>query len=287
MSPFGSTPWQGPCPQLVVFTPPLLLLRLSGALRRSLPNLTRAPSTPGVPIPPHPGSAPRCLHSSRSFDWSAGLPPRRPTSEIRPQLSLVPRSPACPRVLTFDPSPVLLQTRIPSWSSRLSKATAHVSPTLKGSWSSAPSDPRSNSPRPPASAGSAPRLWASQAARRSGLRHFVERNAGRTDLNFDLSSLQLLDTSEDLVGAEVPPRHQPEGLWVLTRSDRTGSRLRAKAAGPHADHARLPMRPFGFQGFLIYIFDKSVLAAHGVVLLFFFFFFKLFNCFLCTNLMIK
>ncbi|XP_030012351.1 SLAIN motif-containing protein 1-like isoform X3 [Sphaeramia orbicularis] len=86
-------------------------------LRRSMPNLVRAPSMPSVPIPTNPSASPSLLRSSQSFDSSSGLA----------------------RLHSSIPSPGQLQNRVQSVGnfSSLSrqplKATAYVSPTIKGS----------------------------------------------------------------------------------------------------------------------------------------------------------
>ncbi|XP_051799321.1 SLAIN motif-containing protein 1-like isoform X4 [Acanthochromis polyacanthus] len=83
-------------------------------LRRSMPNLVRAPS---VPIPSNPSASPALLRNSQSFDSSSGLT----------------------RLQSSIPSPGQLQNRVQSVGnfSSLSrqplKATAYVSPTIKGS----------------------------------------------------------------------------------------------------------------------------------------------------------
>ncbi|KAM4559915.1 SLAIN motif-containing protein 1-like [Odontesthes bonariensis] len=88
----------------------------SDKLRRSMPNLVRAPS---VPIPTNPSASPSLLRNSQSFDSSSGLA----------------------RLQSSIPSPVKLQNRVQSVGnfSSLSrqplKATAYVSPTIKGSTS--------------------------------------------------------------------------------------------------------------------------------------------------------
>ncbi|XP_078100161.1 SLAIN motif-containing protein 1-like isoform X2 [Sander vitreus] len=89
----------------------------SDKLRRSMPNLVRAPSMPSVPIPTNPSASPSLLRNSQSFDSSSGLA----------------------RLQSFIPSPGQLQNRVQSVGnfSTLSrqplKATAYVSPTIKGS----------------------------------------------------------------------------------------------------------------------------------------------------------
>ncbi|CAK6975094.1 LOW QUALITY PROTEIN: SLAIN motif-containing protein 1-like [Scomber scombrus] len=89
----------------------------SDKLRRSMPNLVRAPSMPSVPIPTNPSASPSLLRNSQSFDSSSGLA----------------------RLQSSIPSPGQLQNRVQSVGnfSSLSrqplKATAYVSPTIKGS----------------------------------------------------------------------------------------------------------------------------------------------------------
>ncbi|XP_008291775.1 SLAIN motif-containing protein 1-like [Stegastes partitus] len=89
----------------------------SDKLRRSMPNLVRAPSMPSVPIPTNPSASPALLRNSQSFDSSSGLT----------------------RLQSSIPSPGQLQNRVQSVGnfSSLSrqplKATAYVSPTIKGS----------------------------------------------------------------------------------------------------------------------------------------------------------
>ncbi|XP_069020426.1 SLAIN motif-containing protein 1-like isoform X2 [Embiotoca jacksoni] len=86
----------------------------SDKLRRSMPNLVRAPS---VPVPAIPSASPSLLRNSQSFDSSSGLA----------------------RLQSSIPSPGQLQNRVQSVGnfSSLSrqplKATAYVSPTVKGS----------------------------------------------------------------------------------------------------------------------------------------------------------
>ncbi|XP_028836310.1 SLAIN motif family, member 1b isoform X2 [Denticeps clupeoides] len=89
----------------------------SDKLRRSMPNLVRAPSMPSVPSPVgHVGST-ASIRNSQSFDSSSGLS----------------------RLQSAIPSPGQLQNRVQSVgnflvSSRPTlKATAYVSPTVKGS----------------------------------------------------------------------------------------------------------------------------------------------------------
>ncbi|KAM3585003.1 uncharacterized protein V6R79_004850 [Siganus canaliculatus] len=155
----------------------------SDKLRRSMPNLVRAPSMPSVPIPTNPSASPCLLRNSQSFDSSSGLS----------------------RLQSSIPSPSQLQNRVQSVGNFASlsrqplKATAYVSPTIKGSASmptstslqslnsgaagsgipqlskggggvsnSTPTTPRSGLPRPAsfvASTSSTPRSKASQQAR--------------------------------------------------------------------------------------------------------------------------
>ncbi|XP_008422263.1 SLAIN motif-containing protein 1-like isoform X2 [Poecilia reticulata] len=127
----------------------------SDKLRRSMPNLVRAPSMPSVPIPTSSSAASSSslLRNSQSFDSSSGLA----------------------RLQSSIPSPGQLQNRVQSLGSFSSlsrqplKATAYVSPTVKGPTSvslmslngsgipllskpagggSAPMAPRSGLPRP-------------------------------------------------------------------------------------------------------------------------------------------
>ncbi|XP_070786820.1 SLAIN motif-containing protein 1-like isoform X2 [Enoplosus armatus] len=89
----------------------------SDKLRRSMPNLVRAPSMPSVPIPNNPSASPSLLRNSQSFDSSSGLA----------------------RLQSSIPSPGQLQNRVQSVGNFTSlsrqplKATAYVSPTIKGS----------------------------------------------------------------------------------------------------------------------------------------------------------
>uniref|UniRef100_I3K728 SLAIN motif family member 1 n=1 Tax=Oreochromis niloticus TaxID=8128 RepID=I3K728_ORENI len=89
----------------------------SDKLRRSMPNLVRAPSMPSVPIPANPSASPSLLRNSQSFDSSSGLA----------------------RLQSSIPSPGQLQNRVQSVGNFTSlsrpplKATAYVSPTIKGS----------------------------------------------------------------------------------------------------------------------------------------------------------
>lgn len=92
-------------------------LSLLDKLRRSMPNLVRAPSMPSVPIPTNPSASPCLLRNSQSFDSSSGLA----------------------RLQSSIPSPGQLQNRVQSVGNFTStsrqplKATAYVSPTIKGS----------------------------------------------------------------------------------------------------------------------------------------------------------
>lgn len=82
-----------------------------------MPNLVRAPSMPSVPIPTNPSASPSLLRNSQSFDSSSGLA----------------------RLQSSIPSPGQLQNRVQSVGNFTSlsrqplKATAYVSPTVKGS----------------------------------------------------------------------------------------------------------------------------------------------------------
>ncbi|XP_047188907.1 SLAIN motif-containing protein 1-like isoform X2 [Scophthalmus maximus] len=157
----------------------------SDKLRRSMPNLVRAPSMPSVPVPTNPSASPSLLRNSLSFDSSSGLG----------------------HLQSYIPSPGQLQNRVQSvgnfsLSRQPLKATAYVSPTIKGSAStslhspngssgsisglgsgipllskaaggggapaSAPSTPRSSLPRPASfmsTASSTPRSKVAQPAR--------------------------------------------------------------------------------------------------------------------------
>ncbi|XP_034034712.1 LOW QUALITY PROTEIN: SLAIN motif-containing protein 1-like [Thalassophryne amazonica] len=92
-------------------------------LRRSMPNLTRTPSMPCVPILTNPSASPSLLRNSQSFDSSSGL------AFLQPSI----------------PTPGQLQNRVQSVGNFASlsqqplKATAYVSPTIKGSVSMATS----------------------------------------------------------------------------------------------------------------------------------------------------
>ncbi|XP_041696757.2 LOW QUALITY PROTEIN: SLAIN motif-containing protein 1 [Coregonus clupeaformis] len=108
-------------PTLSTYTPDQQGFRPgSDKLRRSMPNLFRAPSMPSVPSPLSPAnhiSSPSTLRNSLSFDSSNGLASRLQSS---------------------IPSPGQLQNRVQSVGNFQSlsrqplKATAYVSPTVKG-----------------------------------------------------------------------------------------------------------------------------------------------------------
>uniref|UniRef100_A0AAR2K3D9 SLAIN motif family, member 1b n=1 Tax=Pygocentrus nattereri TaxID=42514 RepID=A0AAR2K3D9_PYGNA len=100
-----------------VFTPEQPSLRASSdKLRRSMPNLVRAPSMPSVPSPANHTGSPTSIRNSQSFDSSSGLA----------------------RLQSSIPSPGQLQNRVqsvgnfPLSSRQPLKATAYVSPTIKG-----------------------------------------------------------------------------------------------------------------------------------------------------------
>ncbi|KAF7641384.1 hypothetical protein LDENG_00283110 [Lucifuga dentata] len=82
-----------------------------------MPNLVRAPSMPSVPIPTNPSDSPALLRNSQSFDSSSRLA----------------------RLQSSIPSPGQLQNGVQSVGNFASlsrqplKATAYVSPTIKGS----------------------------------------------------------------------------------------------------------------------------------------------------------
>uniref|UniRef100_A0A3P9K3Z2 SLAIN motif-containing protein 1 n=1 Tax=Oryzias latipes TaxID=8090 RepID=A0A3P9K3Z2_ORYLA len=123
----------------------------SDKLRRSMPNLVRAPS---MPIPSNPCASPYMLRNSQSFDSSSAL--------ARLQSSIPPPGQLQNRVQSVGNFSLLLR--------QPSKATAYVSPTIKGSAStslqslngsgipllnkpaggsvSTPTTPRSSLPRP-------------------------------------------------------------------------------------------------------------------------------------------
>uniref|UniRef100_A0A3B1KEX3 SLAIN motif family, member 1b n=1 Tax=Astyanax mexicanus TaxID=7994 RepID=A0A3B1KEX3_ASTMX len=85
-------------------------------LRRSMPNLVRAPSMPSVPTPANHTGSPTSIRNSQSFDSSSGLA----------------------RLQSSIPSPGQLQNRVqsvgnfPLSTRQPLKATAYVSPTIKG-----------------------------------------------------------------------------------------------------------------------------------------------------------
>ncbi|XP_056287260.1 SLAIN motif-containing protein 1-like isoform X3 [Pseudoliparis swirei] len=152
----------------------------SDKLRRSMPNLVRAPSMPSAPSPPHPSASPSLLRNSQSFDSSSGL--ARLQSSIPSQLQN--RVQSVGNFSTLSRKPL--------------KATAYVSPTIKGSASvptpaagpqclnigggsgipmlgkapdgggtpgSTPNTPRRSLPRPVSFVGSTPRSKAGQQSR--------------------------------------------------------------------------------------------------------------------------
>ncbi|XP_028998976.1 SLAIN motif-containing protein 1-like isoform X4 [Betta splendens] len=88
----------------------------SDKLRRSMPNLVRAPSIPSVPMPTNFSASSSLLRNSQSFDSSSGLA----------------------RLQSSIPSPGQLHNRVQSVGNFASlsrqplKATAYVSPTIKG-----------------------------------------------------------------------------------------------------------------------------------------------------------
>ncbi|XP_036426398.1 SLAIN motif-containing protein 1-like isoform X2 [Colossoma macropomum] len=99
------------------YTPEQPSLRASSdKLRRSMPNLVRAPSMPSVPSPANHTGSPTSIRNSQSFDSSSGLA----------------------RLQSSIPSPGQLQNRVqsvgnfPLSSRQPLKATAYVSPTIKG-----------------------------------------------------------------------------------------------------------------------------------------------------------
>ncbi|XP_024866401.1 SLAIN motif-containing protein 1 isoform X3 [Kryptolebias marmoratus] len=156
----------------------------SDKLRRSMPNLVRAPSLPSVPVPTPPSassaSSASLLRNSQSFDSSSGL--SRLQSSISPPGQLQNRVQSVGNFASLSRQPL--------------KATAYVSPTIKGSSStslqclsggggggsgipllskaaavggtSIPTAPRSSLPRPASFVGatsSAPRSKLAQPAR--------------------------------------------------------------------------------------------------------------------------
>ncbi|KAL3999717.1 WAP, Kazal, immunoglobulin, Kunitz and NTR domain-containing protein [Sarotherodon galilaeus] len=112
-----STPSTPPYPSAGFAVQPALQAQSQDKLRRSMPNLVRAPSMPSVPIPANPSASPSLLRNSQSFDSSSGLA----------------------RLQSSIPSPGQLQNRVQSVGNFTSlsrpplKATAYVSPTIKGS----------------------------------------------------------------------------------------------------------------------------------------------------------
>nr|XP_020456322.1 SLAIN motif-containing protein 1-like [Monopterus albus] len=85
----------------------------SDKLRRSMPNLVRAPSMPSVPVPTNFGASPSLLRNSLSFDSSCGLAQPQPSSQLQNRIQSVGNFSALSR------QPL--------------KATAYVSPTIKRS----------------------------------------------------------------------------------------------------------------------------------------------------------
>lgn len=164
-----------------------------------MPNLVRAPSMPCVPLPTNPSASPCVLRNSQSFDSCSGLTRLQSSSKTATFCC----SSAClcgvadSDFLSADPVPPpgQLQQRVQSLGQPL-KATAYVSPTIKGSApgslqaltgggssipllskpaaggtvpTSAPSTPRSSLPRPASFIGttsSTPYSKAAQSGRR-------------------------------------------------------------------------------------------------------------------------
>uniref|UniRef100_A0A672HWI5 SLAIN motif family, member 1a n=1 Tax=Salarias fasciatus TaxID=181472 RepID=A0A672HWI5_SALFA len=127
---------------LLIFTLPASLLL--DKLRRSMPNLVRAPSMPSVPVPANPSASPSLLRNSQSFDSCGGLARLQSSSET-PQNTFAVYIYNTVSVQKLFPSPGQLQHRVQSVGnfSSLSrqplKATAYVSPTIKGSSCPSPS----------------------------------------------------------------------------------------------------------------------------------------------------
>ncbi|XP_051562065.1 SLAIN motif-containing protein 1 [Myxocyprinus asiaticus] len=138
----------------------------SDKLRRSMPNLLRAASVTSVPIPASQMTSSPSIRNSQSFDSSSTLT----------------------RLQTAIPSPAQLQNRVQSvgnFSSRPTlKATAYVSPTIKGSslmTSSASLQSLSSS-----------KMSGSQIPARSGLPRpasFIATGSNRSKLNTPVRSL--------------------------------------------------------------------------------------------------
>ncbi|KAM9820835.1 SLAIN motif-containing protein 1 [Neosynchiropus ocellatus] len=87
----------------------------SGKLGRSMPNLFRAPSVSSVPLLTSPSSSPSLLRNSQSFDSSSSFARLQPSSQLQHRVQSVGNFASLAR-----------QPR---------KATAFVSPTIKGSGS--------------------------------------------------------------------------------------------------------------------------------------------------------
>ncbi|XP_062302862.1 SLAIN motif-containing protein 1 isoform X2 [Osmerus eperlanus] len=143
------SPPSSPCtPQLQAFRPG------SDKLRRSMPSLVRVPSMPSVPNPANHTCSPSQLRNSQSFDSSNGL------ARLQACTSLA------QSVVNFG-----------ALSRQPLKATAYVSPTVKGSVAMPTSTslqslipnkatpPRSSLPHPASFVGSASRSRTSQPAR--------------------------------------------------------------------------------------------------------------------------
>ncbi|CAL8289087.1 unnamed protein product [Lota lota] len=155
--PFFTSPpaWAGPVGPSAA--QPQVLRPGSDKLRQSMPNLVRAPSMPSVHTPVSQAAPLSLMRNSLSFDSSAQF--HSSTNKLTSR------------------SPVQLQNRVHSVGGFSSspptqppKATAYVSPTIKGSVSvlccttpTQPHTPRSSLPRPAAS--SAPRTRIAQSPR--------------------------------------------------------------------------------------------------------------------------
>lgn len=174
-----------------------------------MPNLVRAPSMPSVPIPTNPSASSRLLRYSQSFDSSSGLARLQSSSKTPALFPICHRCPEGLLIFLFFmpanpvPPPGQLQNRVQSVGNFTSlsrqplKATAYVSPTIKGlactnlqalngsgasrsipllskqstggMLASTPTTPRSSLPRPASFVGtitSTPRSKATQSARR-------------------------------------------------------------------------------------------------------------------------
>ncbi|KAK1798784.1 hypothetical protein P4O66_007069 [Electrophorus voltai] len=94
-------------------TPEQLSLRSSSDnLRRSMPNLVRAPSMPSVPNPANHTASPTSIRNSQSFDSSSGLARLQSSGQLQNRVHSV--------------------GNFPLSSQQSLKATAYVSPTIKG-----------------------------------------------------------------------------------------------------------------------------------------------------------